>query len=571
MGWEYRCNADAASLRNIDGTGWLPFDFAALTDIQIPLAVLPVDPENSESRYYAYSKGAEFGEYSIFTPLESIKFSPLEESDSGTSNDYYEITPIAFPISGGGSPSGLPPASGGGLSFNGEDDYVRVPSSASLNITDNLTLEAWVYPSATAADNDWRTVVGKLEGGTGGYEMGVDVDQSILYFDVQIPGGIVATNYTFPVLDTWYHVVGTFQSGPTMHLYVNSALVDDTPQTFGGGPFNGTIGTSAKPLYIGGDPADSSYCPREFAGQVDEVRIYSRVLSDTEIGEHYAETFNNESNLAGLWHFDEGSGATLTDSSGNGNTGTIITPPSGMAMHFDGNGDYATVPDAASLDLTGQFTIEGWMRRDSVPQLSDWRLILGKKGSGGFPEDVYGWMTDLDFGFMPCSNGEGECSLGFFQTNNGGFLASFPDSISEWHHFVTTYNRTANRATIYWDYDLSGSDTTLNVPTSTGVLYIGGNGSGSGIAPYDFAGDLDDVRFYGKELPASIVQAHFLGDFSQDATGCGGVSCDLRAYWGFNEGSGTTLVDGSGNGNNGVITGNPVWIPSQSGAQRVTY
>jgi hypothetical protein len=157
-------------------------------------------------------------------------------SDNGT---------IEEGVCGGGAGTGLPPA-GGGLAFDGQGDFLRVASSPSLNITNNLTVETWVKPSTTTADDNWRTVVGKLEGGTGGYELGVEVDQSIIYFDVQLSGGIVATSYTFPTLDTWYHVVGTFQVYPTMKLYVNGVLVDDTPDTYGGGPFNGNILTSSR-------------------------------------------------------------------------------------------------------------------------------------------------------------------------------------------------------------------------------------------------------------------------------------------------------------------------------------
>ncbi len=475
-------------------------------------------------------------------------------------------------VGGGTTPTGVPPA-GDGLAFDGQDDYVRIPSSSSLNITNNLTLEAWVYPSSVAADDDWRTLIGKLEAGTGGYEIGVDVDQSALYFVVQLASGVVATGYNFPTLDTWYHVVATYQAGPIMKLYVNGVLVEDTPQTYGSEPFSGNIATSSKPLYIGGDPTDSSYCPREFYGEVDEVRIYNRILSEIEVGEHYAATFANESNLVGMWHFDEGSGVTIADSSGNGNHGAIIAPVSGgYAMSFNGNGDYITVPDSNSLDLTGEFTIEGWVKRDSVSQLSDYRLIIGKTNSS-YPTSVYGWITDTDFGGMiSCTNTEGECSIGFFQNTNGAFMASTPGFMNEWHYFATTYNYPANRETIYLDYDSNGSTSPwANIAASDGVLYIGGNGSRSGIAPYDFAGDLDEIRIYGKELPSNIVRAHLLGDFSQDATGCGGASCDLRAHWAFNEGSGGTLVDLSGNGNNGVISGNPQWVSTQSGAQRETH
>ena len=60
----------------------------------------------------------------------------------------------------------------------------------------------------------------------------------------------------------------------------------------------------------------------------------------------------------GDWKMDEGSGAVLVDSSTSGNNGTIAGNPTwvagqhGQAIRFDGTGDYATVPDSASLDMT---------------------------------------------------------------------------------------------------------------------------------------------------------------------------------------------------------------------------
>ena len=61
----------------------------------------------------------------------------------------------------------------------------------------------------------------------------------------------------------------------------------------------------------------------------------------------------------GDWRMNEGSGTVLVDSSASGNNGTILGNPTwvagqhGQAIRFDGTGDYATVPDNASLDISG--------------------------------------------------------------------------------------------------------------------------------------------------------------------------------------------------------------------------
>ena len=73
--------------------------------------------------------------------------------------------------------------------------------------------------------------------------------------------------------------------------------------------------------------------------------------------------------LVGLWHFDEGSGvATVADSSGNGNTGTVVGATTGVAgkfdnaLSFDGDGDYVQLPASNTILNTDTFTIEAWFK-----------------------------------------------------------------------------------------------------------------------------------------------------------------------------------------------------------------
>jgi hypothetical protein len=88
--------ATEANIRNVDGTGWVPIDFTAMSSIQSPLATLPIDPQNSEANYYAYAQGAEIGEYSLFAAMESEKHEQLAAKDGGGSSAYFETTPIPF-------------------------------------------------------------------------------------------------------------------------------------------------------------------------------------------------------------------------------------------------------------------------------------------------------------------------------------------------------------------------------------------------------------------------------------------------------------------------------------------
>jgi len=178
---------------------------------------------------------------------------------------------------------------------------------------------------------DWRALVYKLSPSTPaeGYGFLVTEDQSTVYFFVTSEGGVcyIGTNL---IIDQWQHIVGTYKENigaePDIKLFINGEEIDSY-NCDGYSP-----AANNKPLYIGGNPDNDGYAPYEFKGIIDEVRIYNRALSATEIQEHYNGTFTDESGLVGLWHFDEGSGTNATDASGNGNNGTLINNPQWVSV-----------------------------------------------------------------------------------------------------------------------------------------------------------------------------------------------------------------------------------------------
>ena len=155
---------------------------------------------------------------------------------------------------------------GNALAFNGTSALVTIPNAALLQLTVGMTLEAWVNP--TAVNNAWRDIIYKandnyyLEGMSPQSQrpaMGGTFSPSPLY-------GTAALT-----VNTWTHLAATYD-GTTMKLYVNGAQVGSSAQT-------GSIATSTNPLQIGGDATYGQY----FQGMIDEVRIYSRALAQTEI------------------------------------------------------------------------------------------------------------------------------------------------------------------------------------------------------------------------------------------------------------------------------------------------
>jgi len=76
----------------------------------------------------------------------------------------------------------------------------------------------------------------------------------------------------------------------------------------------------------------------------------------------------SDDGLVAEWHFDEGYGSVLKDSSGNGNDGTIygatwVDGKFGKALSFDGVDDYVDCGNDRIFDFgTNTFTIETWVK-----------------------------------------------------------------------------------------------------------------------------------------------------------------------------------------------------------------
>jgi len=161
---------------------------------------------------------------------------------------------------------------GSALVFNGSS-LVTVPASPSLNLSAGMTLEAWVYP--TASLTSWRTALMKEQTGTFTYALyaGSPGNGPSAFINVGTTGSGergVSAPASLPV-NTWSHVAGTYD-GATLRVYVNGGLV--ASQAVVGAP-----AASPGALRIGGNTIWGEY----FQGRIDEVRIYTRALSQGEI------------------------------------------------------------------------------------------------------------------------------------------------------------------------------------------------------------------------------------------------------------------------------------------------
>ena len=198
----------------------------------------------------------------------------------------------------------------GALNFDGTNDYVT--TSLDTLLTD--TIEVWFRPS----DNNCRGIVGYNTCPTfDAYQqtIGRKTDGTIFFY-VFDGGAKFIYGSTVTQSNQWSQAVAIRDGGTnTSKLYVNGIYQGQVSESSWGG---GTFKIGAAAWYSG--PSGTAY----FNGIIDEVRVYSRVLSPTEIAEHYQGVFKDETGLVGHWSFDKiESNGTVIDKSGQGNTGTL--------------------------------------------------------------------------------------------------------------------------------------------------------------------------------------------------------------------------------------------------------
>ena len=161
------------------------------------------------------------------------------------------------------------------LSFDGIDDYVAVDSAANLNPGGSLTLSAWVrWNINPTTGNKWASIINR--GGDNRYRLQHNATNTAFQFGLTTSaGGKWMDSNTAPVQGVWYLVVATYD-GQTMKLYVNGALENSRQLT-------GDIADIVGPLHIGSFVNSGRF----FNGKIDEVGLWNRALSASEVGELY--------------------------------------------------------------------------------------------------------------------------------------------------------------------------------------------------------------------------------------------------------------------------------------------
>jgi len=160
-------------------------------------------------------------------------------------------------------------------------DEASIPDDPSLDPTAALTVEFWMRAASLqdGASDDAFVVVDKSHGepdDTGWYFQGVQ-STGALQFGARFSGGPAVVALPSITDDTWHHVAGTYD-GVQLRAYLDGILVDQTPAS-------GALLTNDRPLNIGFWHFDGG---RRFRGAVDELALFGRALSASEVSAIHA-------------------------------------------------------------------------------------------------------------------------------------------------------------------------------------------------------------------------------------------------------------------------------------------
>ena len=169
---------------------------------------------------------------------------------------------------------------GGGLQFNGSTDYVDMGKSSAYTPSSALTVSEWVNWGAFTSSNGGYATVSNSGSASNGFAIYQNTSapyNKLLSFVYTSVGGLHSvTGSTQLSTATWYHVALTYD-GSNVRLYVNGVQDGSTAAT-------GTITASTADLLFGSQYTSAG---GKFTGTLDDVRIYNRALTSSEILDQY--------------------------------------------------------------------------------------------------------------------------------------------------------------------------------------------------------------------------------------------------------------------------------------------
>jgi hypothetical protein len=397
---------------------------------------------------------------------------------------------------------------GQALKFGKANTFIQIPTAASLTVP--YAISMW-FNQNDATGN--QSLLG----------FGLSDPLHILHLSggslylISASAGTFRTfcNTTFTT-NRWYHLVFIVNSSSDASQW--KCYVNGEDAGVSGSDSSGTYGNPGSTDWTIGAYYNNSYW---FQGKIDDVRIYSKSLSATDVKKIYTLGGQGKQNvspanfltsgLVGHWTFD---GKDITsgvsrDLSGNNNhayfinisTSTFYTIGKlGQAGRFASTlSNIGTVPAAASINDLAALTVSVWVKPE-VLNLGTF-ISKGDNSSGG-----HGWSLGTD-----ALNGRIKFSvMGYTGTDLSAPTVNNALTAGTWNHVVATWD--GGSATSGVHIYVNGVEVALLGPSAGGTgpqtdagspIQIGANTGGGGNGY--FSGQIDEVRVYNRVLSARDV------------------------------------------------------------------
>jgi trimeric autotransporter adhesin len=430
-------------------------------------------------------------------------------------------------------------------SFNGSTSgYIDLGTAFNFERTTAFSVSFWANTTSGNA------ILSNLT--TGSALTGWEIDGNLTFFLISNwNGGTGPTLQVSPTSavfnnGTWQHAVITYDgssSASGVKIYINGS---SQAVTVSRNSLNATI-VSSMHLFMGARN-DGSLA---MGGSIDDVSIWNTALSASAVAtiyQHesakYAGTFTSRvmnygspdawtslswlttlpfgkelpdnavsesstgyssmtshlmSGIVGLWHFaDASSSATVADTSGNGNTGTVmgnvtlgVSGELGRAALFDGSTGYITVPNSAALNPSPNFTLAAWVYPTTLS--GDRRGIIVKRTGNS----ASGYILTEESGSI--------CIESVTPTNSwannfcGGTLL-----LNQWNHIVVAWQGNVS-AGMYINGKNVATNPIVGVPDTSNSQNLNiGYEAGWGTYQF-FQGSIEEVAIWSRALSAPEV------------------------------------------------------------------
>jgi len=418
----------------------------------------------------------------------------------------------------------------GAYFFDGVDDYIEIQHSESLNLTEGVSITAWIYLNSLTENmqvlqkdgNEGQHLYSLSILGEDGCRGAPEICDLPKRFGLELylDGVSHSEIWSETSMETgkWLHVAATYGDGEAA-LYLNG-------QPDGSYQVEGLVGTSTASVHIGGGirAKKSNF----LNGKLDEVRVYNRPLTEGEVRAIYLLHADLGAGVVAIYPLD----GDANDASRNGNDGILngagMTEDRegipGQACEFDGIDDYIEIAHSNSLNPSTGLGISAWVYPsdfstkmriihklgNATPHLYS-LLILGDDGCHGYPPVC---DQPRKFGLELSLGGEFHSDI----------WSKTAVQANEWSHLAATFGN--KEAKLYLNGQVDGVyPLTGTIDSNDRAVDIGGFSEES--KDY-FAGALDEIRVYSRFLTEGEVVLLYENctDGNPDSDGDGTSDCE---------------------------------------------